>query len=196
MAFKSHPDILQGTDPHFDAVICNHMRSRATTSSRLRAPDEWGLIEVARKNDGPDSLKWKKDNLKMLRGLCALMRYVREYVDYDKETLKKLQFPGLIQAGETHPLHSTIPSVFNLSECDGWLTHFPYSVGLETMTVRITCVGHVFIKQEGALRKVPTSVKTLPQAFQLLESLWLFKVSSHHPTTVTFSCLFLYLYRK
>ncbi|RPB15466.1 hypothetical protein P167DRAFT_432289 [Morchella conica CCBAS932] len=145
MAFKSHPDILQGTDPHFDAVICNHMRSRATTSSRLRAPDEWGLIEVARKNDGPDSLKWKKDNLKMLRGLCALMRYVREYVDYDKETLKKLQFPGLIQAG------------------------------LETMTVRITCVGHVFIKQEGALRKVPTSVKTLPQAFQLLESLWLFK---------------------
>ncbi|KAI5847711.1 hypothetical protein DFP73DRAFT_592560 [Morchella snyderi] len=145
MAFKSRPDILQGTDPHFDAVICNHVRTRTTTSSQLRAPDEWGLIEVARKNDGPDSPKWKKDNLKMLRGLCALMRYVGEYVDYDEETLKKLQFPGLIQAG------------------------------LETMTIRLTCVGRVFIKQEGSLRKVPTSVETLPQAFELLESLWLFK---------------------
>lgn len=192
MAFKSRPDILQGTDPHFDAVICNHVRSRATTSSQLRAPDEWGLIEVARKNDGPDSPKWKKDNLKMLRGLCALMRYVGEYVDYDKETLKKLQFPGLIQAGETYPPPSPLLS----SECDGWLTYRSYSAGLETMTIRLTCVGHVFIKQEGALRKVPTSIKTIPQAFELLESLWLFKVSSTHPIAVTFSCLFLYLYRK
>lgn len=45
------------------------------------------------------------------------------------------------------------------------------------MTVRLTCVGHLFVKQEGSLRKVPTTTESLPDAFELLESLWLFKVS-------------------
>lgn len=49
------------------------------------------------------------------------------------------------------------------------------------MTVRLTCVGHLFIKQEGLLRKVPTTTESLPEAFELLESLWLFKVSVSHP---------------
>lgn len=99
-AFRCRPDILQGNDPHFDAVICNHTRTRPS-STGCRIPDEWGLIEVSRKNDGPDSPKWKKDNLKMLRGLCAMMRLVRDYVDHDEAALKNLQFPGLIQAGES-----------------------------------------------------------------------------------------------
>lgn len=46
------------------------------------------------------------------------------------------------------------------------------------MTVRLTCVGHLFVKQEGSLRKVPTTTESLPEAFELLESLWLFKVST------------------
>lgn len=45
------------------------------------------------------------------------------------------------------------------------------------MTVRLTCVGHLFVKQEGELRMVPTTTENLPDAFELLESLWLFKVS-------------------
>lgn len=45
------------------------------------------------------------------------------------------------------------------------------------MTVRLTCVGHLFVKEVGTLRKVPTTTEDLHEAFELLESLWLFKVS-------------------
>lgn len=46
------------------------------------------------------------------------------------------------------------------------------------MTVRLTCVGNLFVKQEGTIRRIPTSIGRLAEAFELLESLWLFKVGT------------------
>lgn len=97
-AFRSQSNKSQGNSPHFDAVISTRTRCRPSTSNSI--PDEWGLIEVSRKNDGPDSPKWKKDNFKILRGLCAMMRSARDYVANDEATLKELQFVGLILAGK------------------------------------------------------------------------------------------------
>lgn len=53
-----------------------------------------------------------------------------------------------------------------------------WDIGLDVMTIRLTCVGNLFVKQEGTLRKIPTTISCLSEAFELLESLWLFKVSN------------------
>lgn len=94
---KYQPYQYLNYDPHFDGVV----RTRAQRSD---VAYELGLFEVSRqfgKITNSDELKWDKDRTKLIAGCRAIMYRLKELVDDDVTTIKKLRVVGVLQAGES-----------------------------------------------------------------------------------------------
>lgn len=92
---KYQPYQYLNYEPRFDGVV----RTRPGYSGE---PYELGLFEVSSKfgPSGTDALKWDKDRTKLIAGCRAMLYRLKELVNNDDATVKKLRVVGVLQAGE------------------------------------------------------------------------------------------------
>lgn len=79
-------------EARYDGVV----QTRKLRGSRY----ELGVFEASSKFRGTNSEKWKKDRTKLLAGCRAMLYRLQESVNYDPDTVKKLQVVGVLQAGK------------------------------------------------------------------------------------------------
>lgn len=94
---KYEPYQYLSYDPRFDGVV----RTRPQRSGKTY---EFGLFEVSSqygKITKSDELKWDKDRTKLIAGCRAMLYRLKELVDDDADTIKKLRVVGVLQAGES-----------------------------------------------------------------------------------------------
>lgn len=92
MATQYEPYPCLKYEARYDGVV----QTRKLRGSRY----ELGVFEASSKFRGTNSEKWKKDRTKLLAGCRAMLYRLQESVNYDPNTVKKLQVVGVLQAGK------------------------------------------------------------------------------------------------
>lgn len=102
MATQYEPYPCLKYEARYDGVVQTR-KSLRERGSRY----ELGVFEVSSKFRGIKSGKWKKDRTKLLAGCRAMLYRLQESVNYDPDTVKKLQVVGVLQAGKSPQKHVT-----------------------------------------------------------------------------------------
>lgn len=93
-ALETDPHPITRSSSRFDGIVRTREPSTLHTS-RL----EFGVVEVSRKFEKSDSLKWNSDMGKLHSACRSMLRILKTAVRNDPATVKKLAVVGILQAG-------------------------------------------------------------------------------------------------